>query len=76
MGNENFKKRLLSCHDIQAYVCSSAGVGRGKKKKCIDTAFKNRPKAADPSDDWTDAQRGVLKLEYAQPPAAVKLVPQ
>lgn len=50
--------------------------GGGKKKKCIDTAFKNRPKAADPSDDWTDAQRGVLKLEYAQPPAAVKLVPQ
>lgn len=46
MGNENFKKKqkkkLSSCHDIQAYVCSSAGVG----KKCIDTAFKNRPKAA------------------------------
>lgn len=50
--------------------------GGREKKKCIDTAFKNRPKAADPSDDWTDAQRGVLKLEYAQPPAAVKLVPQ
>lgn len=65
-------------NDFQAvvtYSCVFVAL-QESEKKCTDTACKKQAKGSRPSNDWTDAQWGVLKLEYAQPPAAVKLAAQ